>query len=230
MGLPTIAAYAGPAAREYPANRAAWTPDPDRAVLLVHDMQEYFVAAFDPASDALRDAVHNIGRLLDAARATGVPVVYTAQPPAQRAEDRGLLTDFWGPGIPDDGSHVLVAGLAPQPGDTVLTKWRYDAFVRTGLRELLRDSGRDQLVVTGIYAHIGCLVTACDAFMHDVQPFFVGDAVADFSLEHHRQALRYAAERCAMVTTTDRVITSLGTTARPTTASLALAEPVGART
>jgi len=210
MGLPTIAAYDGPAPHEYPSNRVAWQVDPARAVLLVHDMQQYFLNAFDPASPVLRDAVRNISRLATTARELGVPVVLTAQPPAQRPADRGLLTDFWGPGIPDDGSAVVIDELAPQPGDTVLTKWRYDAFVRTGLRDLLREQGRDQLVVTGVYAHIGCLVTACDAFMHDVQPFLVGDAVADFSLAHHRQALAWAADRCAVVGTTDDVLTHLG--------------------
>ena len=32
-------------------------------------------------------------------------------------------------------------------------------------------------------------LTACEAFMDGIQPFFVADAVADFSLEHHKQAL-----------------------------------------
>jgi bifunctional isochorismate lyase / aryl carrier protein len=210
MGLPSIAAYEGPAPDEYPENRVAWQADPARAVLLVHDMQQYFVDAFDPASPALRDAVENIARLADAARALGVPVVLTAQPQDQQPADRGLLTDFWGPGIPAGGSDAVIDELAPQPEDTVVTKWRYDAFVRTGLRDVLRDRGRDQLVVTGIYAHIGCLVTACDAFMHDVQPFLVGDAVADFSLAHHRQALEWAAGRCASVVTTNDVLTHLG--------------------
>lgn len=172
-------------------------------------MQRYFVDAFDPQSPVLRTTIDNISRLRSAAHELGMPVVYTAQPPAQDPAERGLLTDFWGAGIPAGDSHHIIDELAPHERDTVLTKWRYDAFVRTNLRDLLESQGRDQLVVTGIYAHIGCLVTACDAFMHDIQPFLVGDAVADFSLDHHHQALRWAAERCAAVASTDDVLESL---------------------
>lgn len=93
----------------------------------------------------------------------------------------------------------------PRDGDTLLTKWKYSAFVRTDLLERLREQGRDQLVVTGVYAHIGVLMTARYAWMRDVQAFVVADAVADFSEREHRMALEWAAGRCAVVTTTDRV-------------------------
>ncbi|WP_371812739.1 isochorismatase family protein [Saccharopolyspora sp. ASAGF58] len=59
----------------------------------------------------------------------------------------------------------------------------------------------DQLTTTGPCAHIGCLMTAAEAFQHDIQAFVAADAVADFSLAEHRMALDYAAKRCAVVDT-----------------------------
>ena len=47
----------------------------------------------------------------------------------------------------------------------------------------------------------------CDPpFTHDVQPFLVYDAVADFSAEHHRMAMDYAAGCCAVVLSTKEVL------------------------
>ncbi|EST33557.1 isochorismatase family protein [Streptomyces niveus] len=51
-------------------------------------------------------------------------------------------------------------------------------------------------------------LTAADAFMHDIQPFVVGDAVADLSAEEHTLVLRWAA-RSGMVRTTDGLLRGL---------------------
>ena len=211
MGLPSIAPYPMPAPVDLPENRVQWTLEPGRSALLIHDMQEYFVDAFDRTSEPIPALVANIRRLRDAAHAAGVPVIYSAQPGGQTLEQRGLLQDFWGDGIPDDPSRAaIIPELAPTEQDTLLTKWRYSAFVRTGLHEELRAQGRDQLVITGIYAHIGCLTTAVQAFSEQVQPFIVADAVADFSRLDHHMALDYASRRCSMVVATGTVLGQLG--------------------
>ncbi|WP_433831159.1 isochorismatase family protein [Actinoplanes sp. CA-015351] len=211
MSIPKIVAYPMPAGDELPANTVGWQPDPDRAALLIHDMQQYFVDFLPAGASPLVPLVANIRRIRETAARLGVPVYYTAQPGGMSPQDRGLLLDVWGPGMDGDPEkRRIVSELAPRPGDTVLTKWRYSAFVRSDLAERLAATGRDQLIVCGVYAHVGCLMTAGDAFSRDIQPFLVADAVADFTAEEHRMALDYAARRCAAVLSTGAVLASLG--------------------
>lgn len=208
MAIPSITDYPMPSPEAFPANRTQWQPDPARAVLLIHDMQRYFLRFYDADGALVRQLVDNLAAIRRWARERGVPVVYTAQPHEQPAADRALLNDMWGPGLTtaDPALQAIVAPLAPEEGDTVLTKWRYSAFQRSELLSLLRQWGRDQLLVGGVYAHIGCMITSADAFMNDIQPFLVGDAVADFSLDDHLMALRYVATRCGSVVTTKSLV------------------------
>ncbi|WP_197471107.1 isochorismatase [Azotobacter vinelandii] len=210
MAIPRIASYPMPAAETFPSGRVDWQADPKRVALLVHDMQEYFIDFYDRSAAPIPQLVANIRRLIDACDAAGVPVYYTAQPAVQPAGDRALLNEFWGPGLPakPEGAPVIAA-LAPRENHVVLDKWRYSAFIRSDLRERLQAAGRDQLMVCGVYAHIGCQTTCVDAFMRDVQPIMVGDALADFSPERHRQALDYVVACAGVVRDTDQLIAAL---------------------
>nr|WP_055701890.1 MULTISPECIES: isochorismatase family protein [Streptomyces] len=198
-----------PASADLPPNRVAWTVDPDRALLLIHDMQHYFLGFLpdgEPPRQQLEDQVTTLRRV---AAESGVPVAYTAQPGDMTDEQRGLLKDFWGPGMTASPRHRGVPQrYAPAEGDTVLTKWRPSAFFRTGLLELMRAQGRDQLVLCGIYAHVGVLQTAAEALANDIESFLVADAVADFSEADHHMALRYAAARCSMVVPAQTVLSA----------------------
>lgn len=214
MGIAVISPYPMPAQDDLPRNTVSWRADPRRAVLLVHDMQKYFVEPFPEGRSPRTELIENTARLVRAFAAVRAPVAYTAQPGGMTNEQRGLLKDIWGPGMAVAPEHrAIVDDVAPREGDHVLTKWRYSAFHRTGLLDLLRSTGRDQLVICGVYAHIGCLTTANDAFAHDVQAFLVADAVADFSRSYHDLALRYAAERCAATPTTRAVLDAWGASA-----------------
>jgi isochorismate hydrolase len=208
-GIPAIEPYHMPTANELPANAATWTVDVDRAVLLVHDMQRYFLrplSGTDPGEELLDNAV----LLRDSCARLGVPVAYTMQPGGMTPRQRGLLKDFWGPGMRvDPADRQVVDQLAPARADWLFLKWRYSAFYRSGLLERMRERDRDQLIICGVYAHVGVLMTAVDAFGHDIQPFLAADAVADFSRAHHLMALNYAAGRCAVVAETATLLTDL---------------------
>lgn len=209
MTIPVIEPYPMPV--DLPANTATWRPDPARAALLIHDMQRYFVDYFPAGQKPVVELTSNVGRIRAAAVELGLPVFYSAQPGDMSTQERGLLMDMWGPGMTGDpASRRIIDELAPAPEDTVLTKWRYSAFARSDLADRLAAAGRDQLIVCGVYAHVGCLMTACDAFTMDIEPFLVADAIADFTPEYHHWALDYAAQRCAVVVGTDHLLRELG--------------------
>lgn len=202
--LPQLIDYVPPA--EWPTSKAPWALDPARSAVLVHDLQRYFLGAYAPGCAALEAALTATARILAAARAAGVPVFYTAQ--TGDHSDRGLQGDLWGPGMartPDNTE--IVSEVAPAAGDVVIPKMRYSAFVKSDFADLL--AGRDQLVLTGVYAGIGVTATAFDAFCRDVQPFLVADGVADFGLDQHVRALDLVAGCCGVVLRADEVVAVL---------------------
>lgn len=209
-GLPSVAEYALPTQEELPASRPGWEVSGNRAALLIHDMQRYFLRIYPEEVEPVSRLYANIREIRDRCDERGIPVFYTAQPGNQDPGLRGLQAHYWGPGMTDDPSDTaIVDQLRPGEKHTVLTKWRYSAFQRSNFGELLGDLGRDQLIVTGVYAHIGCLATATEAFMRDIQPFVVGDAVADFSRERHDEALAQVARTCGQVVATTQLLEAL---------------------
>lgn len=211
MTIPVISAYRLPQPGQFPPNKVNWSFEPARAVLLIHDMQDYFVGFYGENNSLIQHLIANIASLRSHCKQLGIPVIYTAQPNNQSHTDRALLNDMWGAGLNNHPEKQrVVAALTPGTDDDVLVKYRYSAFCRSPLRQMMTDQGRDQLVICGIYGHIGCLVTAMDAFMQDIQAFMVADAIADFSLDEHLMALKYVATRCGRVIFMDELIENSG--------------------
>ncbi|MFT3971408.1 MAG: isochorismatase family protein [Micropruina sp.] len=209
MTLPVGIDYEAPL-HDLPVSRATWNLDAGRAAVLVHDLQRYFVTPFAGGCPALAGALAATDRIVRAARAAGVPVIYTAQQGNQDPAERGLQGDLWGPGMSTDPAHTaILPELAPSEGDTVVDKHRYSAFARTDLADRLAAAGRDQLIVTGVYAHIGVTATALDAFQREIRPFVVADGVADLGAEQHRRALEVIASCCGVVILAGDVLDAL---------------------
>lgn len=210
MALPPIPSYPLPLPEEIPACKAQWRLKAERSALLIHDMQQYFVSPFAADASPIPQVIANITAIKGVCRALGVPVFYTAQKGNQFLPDRGLQADFWGPGMKAIPEHeLIIEPLTVEPGDIVLEKVRYSAFQRSNLERLMRARGRDQLMIVGVYAHIGCLSTASEAFNRDIQPFLIADAMASYSREKHDLALACATASFAWALSTEAALAAL---------------------
>lgn len=150
------------------------------AVLLVDMVMAYL----DPASPlyaqgeaALAQAV----RLVDAARASGAPVILTNVEYRDGTEGGMFFRKV--PGLKNFmiGSPLgaFPPELGPQAGDRVLTKFYPSAFFGTALASMLVAEGVDTVLICG-YSTSGCVrATALDALCHGFVPLVVGDACAD---------------------------------------------------
>jgi nicotinamidase-related amidase len=150
--------------------------DPERAALLVIDMQNDFVK--EGGSLYVPDAegtVHRIQELLSLARSSGMQVVYSQDThedgdPEWEIWPEHARKDSWGWRIVDD--------LAPREEETVIQKVRYDAFYSTHLDHFLRLWGVEMLVICGTVANICVHYTAASAALRWYEVVIPRDATS----------------------------------------------------
>ena len=161
----------------------------ERPALLIIDMQNDFCDADAPSTlyPSILSTFEPIARLASAMRAKGRPVIYTQGLVAADGTSAGLWRlkmKHHGLGaVQIEGSRgaEIVDSLKPQPCDRVIRKWRPSAFFRTDLEVFLGVQGIDTLLLAGTSLS-GCVrATATDAFMRDIRPMIVVEAVADRS-------------------------------------------------
>jgi maleamate amidohydrolase len=168
--------------------------DPTRTALIAYDVCRRALAPSDPARRAaMRPVLDAWVALIAAARAAGVPVIYTT--PVSRADGADVVmlpTDLSAEtGVPPltntvEGSDD--AGfpdeIAPRPQDYVFLKRRPSAFYGTGVAELLRMLRRDTVVIGGGATNRGVETSVREAFNMDLATIVVreccwgGDAAA----------------------------------------------------
>jgi isochorismate hydrolase len=192
-----IGAAAAVMAAELPVNRRAAAFSPQRAALLVIDMQDYFLReeshAFLPAAPAI---VANVRALVAAFQDASRPLYFTRH--ANSARDAGQMAAWWQELLaPDHPLAGIRAGLRPA-GAPLIEKTQYDAFFHTDLESLLRQENVEQLLVSGVTTHLCCESTARSAFVRGFAVFTAVDGTATFNRELHVASLRALAHGCAV--------------------------------
>jgi N-carbamoylsarcosine amidase len=134
--------------------------------------------------DGMDTIIPGVQRLLAAARAKALPVVYTTTAYAVtdgEATDMGL----WNRKIPVEvlqlGTDAVAIDerIAPEPGEQVLVKKFASAFHGSNLASFLRAAGVDTVIVTGV-TMAGCVRhTVEDALGLGFRPIVVRECVGD---------------------------------------------------
>jgi nicotinamidase-related amidase len=165
------------------------------------------------ATEARREALPNIVRLLPAARAAGLRIVHCL---VQRRPD-GLGANrnarIFGGGRTDvditEGSEgaALLPELGPEPTDMVLRRWHgVGPMGGTDLDAILRNLGVSTIVAVGVSLNIAIpnlVMDAVNAAYHVVLP---RDAVAGFPAWYGNAVIDNTLSLLATVTTTDDLL------------------------
>jgi nicotinamidase-related amidase len=175
----------------------------DVAALIVIDLQKGILAI--PTAYPAGVIVERCSRLANAFRESGLPVVLVNVD--GRAPGRTDSTLPSGP-RPADWAD-LVPELDPRPGDVLVTKRRFGAFLGTTLHAELQRRGATQVVMTGISTSIGVESTARSAYDLGYNVAFAVDAMTDRSAENHRHSVENVFPRIGETGTTADVLALL---------------------
>ncbi len=157
--------YEGALKAYYDVNRPLWEMNPDKAVLLIIDLQ---VDVVDPKGKLWMPAstkmLPKLKEVIAFCRENGMPVIYTAHQAHPSGRDKGLMHTYLSllqeSLIEGQEGAEIYPEIAPQPDEWVITnKRRYDSFWGTELEDVLRTLNRDQIILTGACTNFCCSTT-----------------------------------------------------------------------
>lgn len=145
----------------------------NRAVIVVDLQNEYLPTGKLPLS-GIEEAVTTAAGVIDAARASGEPVIHVRHEGA--AADAPIFT-------PGTANVEIIPAVQPQAQEAVIVKHYPNSFRETGLQALLEEQGIEEVVVVGAMSHMCIDATARAAADLGYGVTVVADACATRDLE-----------------------------------------------
>lgn len=179
---------------------APLNPSPlDKSALVIIDAQLEYVSGKLPLA-GIDAAILEAAKLLALARKSGVPVFHIVQ---HAPAGRPLFAE-------DSPTAAIVPLLTPAAGEIVLRKALPNAFAGTDLHELVKSSGRSEIIFAGFMTHMCVSASARAALDLKYRSTIVANATATRDLPDplggtipasvvHRTALSELADRFAVV-------------------------------
>ena len=161
---------------------------PDRSVLLVVDVQERLFPAMD--SDLRDGVVRNLKLLGAAARQLNLPLIVSEQYPKGLGHTLPELKEAW--------SQV-----------TPIEKVTFSCCDAPGFTEQLKATGRTQVVLAGIEAHVCVLMTGLDLLNLGYTVHVAADATCSRTRQNWQLGLDQLRQAGAVITNTESAIFQL---------------------
>ncbi|MFK8016525.1 MAG: isochorismatase family protein [Gammaproteobacteria bacterium] len=161
------------------------------ALILVDFVQAYFDRDCELYAD-VDEALASALRVVSAARAAGIPVIYTNVVYAPGGVNGGVFYRKAKPLHNFQAGSPMGAwpqGISPLEGELVISKQYPSAFFGTSLSSTLTAAGVDTLIMTGLTTS-GCIRATCiDACSYGFVPMIVEEACGDRHDEPHNANL-----------------------------------------
>jgi nicotinamidase-related amidase len=207
------------ARRAYEEGAAGFDIVPEKCALLVIDMQDEFVKPGwtpDWVPEATRQ-VPRIKKLIEHCRSKNVPVIFTVYSKTHNYLDRPGTGEFMPGRYPDvkaDRSSSFVEGrvwheLAPAEDEVVIHKPSYGAFCDTPLETVLKNLGKDTVIICGTVTNICCGATARQAYERSFKVIFGSDVTSSDYPDLQEYELKVLRKNFARVLSADEIIESL---------------------
>lgn len=165
--------------------------DLTKTALLLMDMQTVAFEKYVPAEDAPR-VLENTAKLLSAARAAGIKVVYVTvafrSGYPEIASRNALFASIRDEGLfaREDARTEIHPAVKPAPGESIVIKHRVGAFGGTDLQTLLNTGGIETLLMAGVTTSGSVLSTLRQAFDLDYRLIVARDCCADLDDDIHQ--------------------------------------------
>jgi nicotinamidase-related amidase len=192
---------------------------PEKCALLVIDMQDEFVKPrWSPywVPEATR-RVPQMKQLIEHCRSRNIPVIYTVYSKTHQYLDRPKTLPLMPSRFPDlsiDQSSFFVKGtvwheLAPRSDEIVIHKSSYGAFFETPLETILKNLGKDTLIISGTLTNYCCSTTARQAYERSFKVVFGSDVTAAHFPELHDMELKVLRRGFAKVMSLHELLNAL---------------------
>jgi len=201
--------------------------NPKRAALLVVDMH-YFQAHRDfgfgrrakqlGLNDVIayyygrleKQVVPRLREVIPHLRNAGCQIIYCRLLSAKEdGSDFCLRYRSWGLKLRKDSRDTQILDeIAPQPGDIVLNKTTQNVFLSSNLDQILRNTGREYLILAGVVTNNCVEAAARTAVDYSYKVFLMEDCCAAFSEEAHVNSLKNIHLNFGLVTQSTKLLPS----------------------